>query len=345
MVGSVAIGGGAPVSVQTMTKTDTADARATGEQIRQVSAAGADLVRVAVPNKKALEAFAIIVDESPLPVIADIHFDHRLALGAIERGAAKVRINPGNIGDDAKLGEVVQAASEAGIPIRVGVNAGSLEADLLEKYEHPTPQALCESALRNVERMQRLGCDNLVVSIKASDVRCTIEANRLFAAQSDRPLHLGVTEAGFGQAGTVGSAIGIGTLLADGIGDTLRVSLTDDPVKEVTVGRQILVSLGLLSGPRLVSCPTCGRCKVDLRAIADEVEEALQEIDAPIVVAVMGCEVNGPGEAREADVGIACGGQSAALFRHGEVVTRVRIDEAALALIDEIKSIVVSDAS
>jgi len=335
-VGDVTIGGGAPVSVQTMTKTDTTDAQATIAQIRQAAAAGADLVRVAVPNTMALHAFGTIVRESPVPVIADIHFDYRLALGAIERGAAKVRINPGNIGDDSKLQPIVEAATAAGIPIRVGVNSGSLEADLLDKYGHPTAEALCESALRNVERLQRLGCNSLVVSIKASDVPRTIEANRLFAARSDLPLHIGITEAGLGHAGIVASAVGIGALLADGIGDTIRVSLTADPLQEVQTGRQILIALGLLTGPRLVSCPTCGRCRVDMLPITRAVQEALRDVTAPLVVAVMGCEVNGPGEAKEADVGIACGKQFATLFRHGRIIRRVRIEQAAEVLIAEI---------
>ena len=338
-VGEVQIGGGAPVSVQTMTKTDTADAEATLAQVRSAAAAGAQIVRVAVPAKKALAGFAEIVAGSPVPIVADIHFDYKLAIAAIERGAAKIRINPGNIGDDSRLGAVLEAATEAGIPVRLGVNAGSLEKELLEKYEHPTAEALCESALRSVGRAEALGFSDIVISIKASDVPTTVAANRLFAGESDVPLHLGITEAGFGASGIAKSAVGLGLLLAEGIGDTIRVSLTDDPVEEVRAGRAILQSLGMISGPTLISCPTCGRCKVDLRAIAEEVQEALQEIDAPIVVAVMGCEVNGPGEAKEVDIGLACGGDYAVIFRQGEPVKRVKMTEAAEQLLSEIRSL------
>jgi (E)-4-hydroxy-3-methylbut-2-enyl-diphosphate synthase len=338
-VGAVAIGGGATPTVQTMTKTDTRDAEATLRQVREAAAAGADIVRVAIPSADALDGFAAIVAGSPVPIVADIHFDHRLAIGAIERGAAKIRINPGNIGDDARVGAVAEAAAIARVPIRVGVNAGSLEADLLARYGHPTDEALCESALRSVERVARLGCDELVVSIKASDVARTISANRLFAQRSDRPLHIGVTEAGIGEGAIVASAVGIGALLAEGVGETIRVSLTEEPVREVQVGRQILLALGLLSGPRLVSCPTCSRCKADMRPIAAAVQAALQDVTKPILVAVMGCEVNGPGEAREADVGIACGGRYAALFTGGAVGARVPIEQAADALIAAIRGL------
>ncbi len=336
-VGEVQIGADAPVSVQTMTKTDTADAEATLAQVCAAAAAGAQIVRIAVPAKKALDGFAEVVAASPVPIVADIHFDYKLAIAAIERGAAKIRINPGNIGDDHRLGVVLEAAAEADIPVRLGVNAGSLEKDLLEKYGHPTAAALCESALRSVERAEALGFRDIVISIKASDVPTTVAANRLFARESDVPLHLGITEAGFGSSGIAKSAVGLGLLLAEGIGDTIRVSLTDDPVEEVRAGRTILQSLGMISGPTLVSCPTCGRCKVDLRAIAEEIQEALQEIDAPIVVAVMGCEVNGPGEAREADIGLACGGDYAVIFRQGEVIKRVKTSQAADALLREIQ--------
>ncbi len=335
--GEVTIGGEAPVSVQTMTKTDTADVEVTTNQVRAAAAAGAQIVRVAIPSQQALGGFAQIVASSPVPIIADIHFDYRLALSAIERGAAKVRINPGNIGDDNRLGAVLDAASEAGIPVRLGINAGSLEQDLLEKYGHPTAEALCESALRSVQRADNLGFSDIVVSIKASDVPTTVAANRIFARESDVPLHLGITEAGFGTAGVAKSAVGLGLLLAEGIGDTLRVSLTDDPVEEVRAGRAILQSLNMISGPQLVSCPTCGRCKVDLRPIAEQVQEALQEIETPIVVAVMGCEVNGPGEAKEADIGLACGGEYGVIFRRGEVLRRVNISQAAQELLAEIR--------
>ncbi len=340
MVGEVQIGGGAPISVQTMTKTDTGDTEATLAQIRAAAAAGADILRVAIPKQEVVDAFAQITADSPVPVIADIHFDYRLAVAAAERGAAKLRINPGNIGDDRRLAAVIASAQAAGIPIRLGVNAGSLEKDILEKYGHPTAEALAESAVRSLEHVERLGFRDIVVSIKASNVPTTLAANRLFAQQTDVPLHIGITEAGFGSPGIARSAVGLGLLLAEGLGDTLRVSLTDDPIEEVRVGRAILLELGLLSGPRLVSCPTCGRCKVDLRPIAEEVQQALQEIDAPIVVAVMGCEVNGPGEAKEADIGLACGGDYAVIFRHGELIKRAPIAQATEGLLEEIKALV-----
>ncbi len=331
-VGAVCIGGGAPVSVQTMTNTDTCDVEATLAQIRSAVGAGADIVRVAVPDAQAAAALREIVPAAGVPVVADIHFDHRLAIAAAEAGAHKLRINPGNIGDDARLRAVVETAAEQGIPIRIGVNSGSLEKDLLSKYGHPTAEALAESAVRNVERVRGMSFEDLVVSIKAPDVATTMAANRAFAERSDIPLHLGITEAGIGRAAVVYSAVGIGALLAEGIGDTIRVSLTGGVVEEVLVGREILLSLGLAAGPRLISCPTCARCKVDLPALAGEVEESLAGIDEPLVVAVMGCEVNGPGEAREADVGLAAGAGRVALFRKGEIVRTVEASAALEAL-------------
>ncbi len=336
-VGDVQIGGGAAVSVQTMTKTNTADAEATVDQVRRAAAAGADIVRVAVPNDAAAAAFGRIVEGSPAPIVADIHFDYRLAVSAAESGAAKLRINPGNIGDDRKVGAVVDAARAAGIPIRVGVNSGSVEKDLLAKYGHPCAEALCESALRSVARLEKLQFEDIVVSIKASDVARTVGANRLFAEKSQYPLHLGITEAGFGESGIIKSSCGLAILLAEGIGDTLRVSLTDSPVDEVRTGRQILMSLGLLSGPQLVSCPTCGRCKQDMTPITRTVAEALSTVHSPLIVAVMGCEVNGPGEAREADIGLAAGGKSAVLFRRGEQLGTWPVAEAVERLIDEMR--------
>ncbi len=331
-VGDVTIGGRAPIAVQTMTNSDTCDVAGTLAQIRSANAAGADIVRVAVPNMDAVAALRDIIPETGLPIVADVHFDYRLAVGAAHAGAHKLRINPGNIGDDERLRAVVEAASEHGIPIRIGVNAGSLERDLLSKYGHPTAEALAESAFRNVERVQEMGFGEIVVSIKASDVATTVMANRMFASGSDLPLHVGITEAGIGRAAIVHSAIGIGLLLEDGIGDTIRVSLTGEIVEEVLAGRDILLALGLSSGPRLVSCPTCGRCQVDLPALATQVGEFLAGVDEPLVVAVMGCEVNGPGEAREADVGLAAGRDRATLFRRGEIVKTVRMDEALEAL-------------
>ncbi len=322
-----------------MTKTDTSDAEATLAQIKQVAAAGADLVRVALPNAGTLDAFERLCAESPLPVIADIHFDHRLAIETARRGAAKLRINPGNLGGRERLAAVLEAATQAGIPVRVGVNAGSLPRDLLESHGGPTAEAMAESAVRMVDEAQDLGFGDLVVSLKASDVSRTIEANRLFAATSDLPLHLGVTEAGLGQEAVVRSAVGIGTLLAEGLGDTIRVSLTEDPGQEVRTGRQILQALGMIPGPVLVSCPTCGRCKVDLRPLAEAIRLALEGVTEPVVVAVMGCEVNGPGEARHADVGLAAGQDTVVLFRRGEIVGRVPMAEAAPALIAELASL------
>jgi (E)-4-hydroxy-3-methylbut-2-enyl-diphosphate synthase len=342
-VGEICIGGDAPVSVQTMTNTDTCDVDATVVQIRSAAAAGAHLVRVAVPSIDAAAALRDIIPAVSVPIVADIHFDYRLAIAAVTAGAHKLRINPGNIGNDQRLGAVAEAAKDAGIPIRVGVNAGSLERELLERYGSPTAEALCESALRSVERMHRLGCDDLVVSIKASDVPTTVAATRRFAAQSDLPLHLGITEAGIGRSAIVHSAVGLGILLAEGIGDTIRVSVTGDIVQEVLTGRDILLSLGLISGPRLVSCPTCARCKVNLEALAEQVQELISGLEQPLLVAVMGCEVNGPGEAREADVGLAAGDGRVALFRRGEVIKTVKMECAFDALSELIAETVASD--
>lgn len=339
-VRGVAIGGGAPVSVQTMTKTDTADVAATVAQIKQAVATGADIVRLAIPHADAARGFAEIRQQLDVPLVADIHFDFKLALAAIEAGADKIRINPGNIGDDSRVGAVVEAAAAKGIPIRVGVNAGSLEKPLLDEYGGATPEAAAESALSNVARLEGMGFRDIVVSIKASDIWRTVQANRLFARESDCPLHLGITEAGPGEAGTVTAAAGLGVLLAEGLGDTIRVSLTDPPTNEVVVGRQILLALGLISGPRLVSCPTCGRCRVDLQPLARRVQAALGEIETPLVVAVMGCEVNGPGEAREADVGIAAGKGKAILFRQGEIVKTVPFEDAFDELMEEVTRLV-----
>lgn len=338
-VGDVQIGGGAPVSVQSMTKTDTSDVPATLAQIQRIADAGADLVRVAVPSLETVESFARIAASSPLPVIADVHFDHRIAVACARNGAAKLRINPGNIGDDDRLAEVISAAVEANIPIRVGVNSGSLEQDILDAHGGVTAAALAESALRTVDRMRRLGFDDLVVSIKAAEVPMTVAANRQFAGRSDLPLHLGITEAGFGCAAAVRSAAGLAILLADGIGDTIRVSMTDPPEDEVQVAIFLLRSLGLREGPWLTSCPTCGRCRVDLPAIAREVEEAMQELSAPLTIAVMGCEVNGPGEARQADVGLAAGRNRAVIFSRGRQLRTVPIAQAVDELMAEARQI------
>ncbi|MFO8082555.1 MAG: flavodoxin-dependent (E)-4-hydroxy-3-methylbut-2-enyl-diphosphate synthase [Armatimonadota bacterium] len=338
-VGEVQIGGAAPVSVQTMTKTDTSDVQATLAQVRRAADAGADLVRIAVPSRDAVAAFSETAGASPVPIIADVHFDFRIAVECARAGAHKLRINPGNIGDDERLGAVIEAASEAGIPIRVGVNSGSLEEDLLGPGGRVTAQALAESALRTVERMHRLGFEDLVVSIKAAEVPMTVAANREFAGRSDLPLHLGITEAGFGCAAAVKSAAGLGIMLADGIGETIRVSMTDPPEDEVEVGVWLLRSLGLREGPWLTSCPTCGRCQVDLAPIARAVERRLRELDAPLTVAVMGCEVNGPGEARQAHVGLAAGRGRAVIFAAGEQLRTVPIERAVDELMTEARRV------
>jgi (E)-4-hydroxy-3-methylbut-2-enyl-diphosphate synthase len=335
-VGKVAIGGGAPVSVQSMTNTDTRDAAATGAQIARLAEAGCEIVRCAVPDAAAATALRTICAQSSLPVIADIHFDYQLALAALEAGVAGLRLNPGNIGERWKVEEVVRACLDRRVPIRIGVNGGSLEKEFLEKYGHPTAQAMAESALGHIRILEELGYDQIKVSLKASDIRRTVEAYRLLAQQVDYPLHIGITEAGTTWSGTIKSAVGIGTLLYDGLGDTLRVSLTGDPVEEVRVGWEILKSLELRErGPVFVSCPTCGRCQVDLIPVAEEVERRLHDLPKKITVAVMGCVVNGPGEAREADVGIAGGRGQGLLFRKGEVVRKVPEGEMVEALVEE----------
>lgn len=339
-VGSVTMGGDAPVSVQSMAKCPTTDVAEVLEQAKRVAAAGGQLFRVAVPDHASLAVLSDIVAGSPLPIVADIHFDARLAVGAIEAGVAKIRINPGNIGDEAALRAIAQACIDRGVPVRVGVNAGSLERDLLAKHGGATAAALVESALRSLDKMRALGVVDLVVSVKAADVARTVQANRLLASQTDVPIHLGVTEAGLGDDGVVKSAIGLGILLAEGIGDTVRVSLTAPPEREVRVARLMLRSLGLQAGPILVSCPTCARARIDVAALAAEVAAMIESISDPIVVAVMGCEVNGPGEAREADVGIAGGRERAVIFRAGEVVRTVPTEQALEALREELQAAV-----
>ncbi|SNB45718.1 flavodoxin-dependent (E)-4-hydroxy-3-methylbut-2-enyl-diphosphate synthase [Geobacter sp. DSM 9736] len=337
-IGAVKIGGGAPCSVQSMCNTDTRAVAATLAQINDLSTAGCEIVRCAVPDMEAAEALGVIKRQSPIPVVADIHFDYRLALRVLDEGVDGLRLNPGNIGERWKVAEVVQAARDRCIPIRIGVNAGSLEKELLEKYGHPTAEAMVESALGHVRILEDLGYDQIKISLKASDVVRTVDAYRLLAQAVDYPLHIGITEAGTTFSGTIKSAVGLGILLAEGIGDTLRVSLTGDPVDEVRVGYEILKSLGLRQhGVNLVSCPTCGRCQVDLISVAEEVERRLREVKAPLTIAVMGCVVNGPGEAREADVGIAGGKGEGLLFRQGEVVRKVPEKELADALVAEVE--------
>lgn len=338
LVGSVPIGGGAPVVVQSMTCTPTIDADATLAQVRALVDAGCDLVRVTVPSKEALGPFARICTESPVPVVADIHFDYRLAIGAVKAGAAKLRINPGNIGDWDRVDAVIDAAGEAGAAIRIGVNAGSLDKRIAERDGLTQPEKLVASSLEFVEHFERRGFENIVLSAKAHSVPTTIETYRALARELPHiPLHLGVTEAGTVQQGTIKSAVGLGVLLAEGIGDTMRVSLTADPVEEPPVCWGILQALGLRRrGPELVSCPTCGRTQVDLIGLAEEVGERLKGCTKPISVAVMGCVVNGPGEASDADVGVACGRGIGMVFRHGEVIRKVPEEQIVDALMEEI---------
>ncbi len=339
-VGEVAVGGGAPVSIQSMLSTKTTDVEGSLAQLRRLAAAGCQIARLAVPDREAAAGFAEIAAASPLPLVADIHFDWRLAILAAEGGAKKIRINPGNIGDAGKVREVADCCRAHGIPIRVGVNAGSLEKALLERYGHPTPEALVASALGHTELLESVGFSDICVSIKSSSVPLTIAAYRALAARVDYPLHLGVTETGTERMGLVKSAMGIGALLCDGIGDTIRVSLTADPEREVAAARDILQAAGLRQDRvNLVACPTCGRTSIDLISLANQVEQALADCRKPITVAVMGCVVNGPGEAREADVGIAGGKGEGLLFRKGEIVRKVPEAEllpALLALIDEL---------
>jgi (E)-4-hydroxy-3-methylbut-2-enyl-diphosphate synthase len=339
-VGNVKIGGGAPCSVQSMCNTDTRDVAATVAQIEALTAAGCEVVRCAVPDMEAAEALGKIKAASPIPVIADIHFDYRLALTVLAGGIDGLRLNPGNIGEKWKVAEVVQAARDRLVPIRIGVNAGSLEQNLLAKYGHPTAEAMVESALGHVRILEELGYEQIKISLKASDVMKTVAAYRLLSDAVDYPLHIGITEAGTIFSGTIKSSVGLGILLADGIGDTLRVSLTGDPVDEVRVGYEILKALDLRRhGINFVSCPTCGRCQINLIGVAEEVERRLRAIDAPLTVAVMGCVVNGPGEAREADVGIAGGKGEGLLFRHGEIVRKVPESEMADALVAEVEKL------
>lgn len=336
-IGGIKVGGGAPISVQTMTKTKTADTEATVAQIRRAAEAGCDIVRVTVNDKEAAEAIGTIVKASPIPVVADIHFNHVFALKAIAANVAKVRLNPGNIGSRDRIHQVLSAAKDKGIPIRIGVNSGSLEDDILRKYGYPTAEALYESAMRHVGICDEFGFQDVIISVKSTDVRLMIEAYRLVAQRTDIPLHLGVTEAGPTRAGTVKSAVGIGALLAEGIGDTIRVSLTDEPEKEVEVGKEILRALGLASrNVELIACPTCGRLEVDLFGIMHELEQRLAGIKKPVKIAVLGCVVNGPGEASEADIGIAAGKGVGILYRKGEVIRRVKESEIVDVIVQEV---------
>jgi (E)-4-hydroxy-3-methylbut-2-enyl-diphosphate synthase len=341
MVGDVPIGGGAPVSIQSMTLASPVDAAASIAEIQRLADAGVDIVRTAVPNEAATERLPELVQASPVPLVADIHFNYVLAIKAAEAGVAKLRLNPGNIGDAKRVRAVVDAARERGLPIRIGVNAGSLERDLLAEYGSPTAEAMVESARRHVRILEDQGFEDIVISLKASSVPLMIDAYRLAAGEFNYALHLGVTEAGTPRAGNIKSAIGIGSLLADGIGDTVRVSLSADPVEEVHAARTILESLDLRrESIRIVACPGCGRLQVDLIRLAEEVEERTRDIRKPLTVAVMGCAVNGPGEAREADIGIAGGKGEGLLYVRGEMVSKVpeaNIVDALLELIDQVE--------
>ena len=340
-IGDVKIGGGAPISVQSMTNTKTTDTNATVAQIKALVDAGCEIVRVAVPDMSAAENIYNIKSQVDVPLVADIHFDYRLALKAIEQGIDALRINPGNIGDEERVKAVVEAAKIRNIPIRIGVNAGSLDKKLLAKYGKVTAEALVESALEHIRILEKLNFYDIKISLKAHDVPLTLDAYRLMSETVDYPLHLGITEAGTVNTGIIKSAVGIGALLAEGIGDTFRISLTGDPVNEVKVANEILKALGLKEyGPTLISCPTCGRCNIDLPSIAEKVEQRLSGITKPIKVAVMGCVVNGPGEARDADIGIAGGKGEGLVFRKGEVINKVPEDKLVDALFEELDKLI-----
>ena len=347
-VGKVAVGGDSPISVQSMTKTDTEDMEATLREVRALEIAGCEIVRVAVPDASAADSLREIKAQVRIPIVADIHFDHRLALAALEAGVDGLRLNPGNIGARWKVEEVVRAAQERQVPIRIGVNAGSLEKDLLARHGQPTAEAMVKSAARHLSILEDLGFDQIKVSLKAFNISLTVAAYHLFSERYDYPLHLGITEAGTAFGGSIRSAIGLGILLAEGIGDTLRVSLSADPVEEVRVGYEILRSLGLRErGPVLISCPSCGRAEINLQALAQEVEQRLKDIPDPLHIAVMGCPVNGPGEARAADLGIAGGRGVGILFRRGKILKKVpeaELVDALLEAVEQLRKGVKSDA-
>ena len=337
-VGEILIGGGAPVVIQSMLNTKTTDVAASLQQIKQLATAGCQIARLAVPNMEAARGFAEICKESPLPLVADIHFDYKLAIAAAEGGAAKIRINPGNIGGEDRVKAVVDICKEKGIPIRIGVNGGSLEKELLDKYGHPTADALVDSAFGHLELLEKFGFYDTCVSMKSSTVPTMVEACRTFRQRCDYPLHIGVTETGPVKQGLMKSAMGIGALLLDGIGDTIRVSLTDDPVEEVYAAKDILKAAGLRKeGVNIISCPTCGRTRIDLIRLVNQVDEALRGCEKPITVAVMGCVVNGPGEAREADIGIAGGDGWGMIFEKGVQVDKLPFDALLPALLERIE--------
>lgn len=338
-VGNVKIGGNNPISVQSMTTTDTRDSISTIKQIKELEKAGCDIVRIAVPDMEAAKNISNIKKEVNIPIIADIHFDYRLALEAINQGVDGIRINPGNIGSIEKVKMVVEKCKEKNLKIRIGVNGGSLEKELLEKYGSATSEALVESALNHVKILEDLEFYNIVISLKSTDIYKTIDAYKLISEKVDYPLHIGITESGSIKKGTIKSSIGVGALLLNGIGDTLRISLTGDPVEEIYVGKEILRSLDLLNDKiKVISCPTCGRCNIDLINVVNEVEDKIENIEKNITVAIMGCAVNGPGEARDADIGIAGGKGEGLLFKKGEIIKKIKGDNLVDELINEIKS-------
>jgi (E)-4-hydroxy-3-methylbut-2-enyl-diphosphate synthase len=340
-VGNVAVGGDAPVVVQSMCSTDTRDIRASLQQIHRLAEVGCELIRLAVLDDRAVEALKTIKEEAPIPLIADIHFDHRFALGALKAGVNGLRINPGNIGGEKVVAKVVRAAAERRVPIRIGVNSGSLDKDLHQRYGGATPAAMVESALRQVKLLESLQFQEIKISLKSSDVITMVESYRLLADKVSYPLHLGVTEAGTLISGTAKSAIGIGLLLAEGIGDTIRVSLTSDPIDEIKAAYEILRALKVRErGVEVISCPTCGRCEIDIIGLTHEVEKRLLKIKTPLKVAIMGCVVNGPGEAREADVGVAGGRGQGILFKKGEIVEKLAEENLVPRLLEEIELMV-----
>ena len=339
MVGPVPLGGGAPVTVQSMLNVPSTDIPGSVAQAKRLEAAGCQILRAAIPDMAAVALIPALKEAVQIPLVADIHFDYKLALESVAAGVDKVRINPGNIGEDSRVRAVAKACREKGVPIRVGVNSGSVEKHILAKFGGPTPEALVESALYHVSLLEKFDFTDIVVSLKASSVDSTIRAYQLMAQRCGYPLHLGVTEAGTARMGLIKSAIGIGSLLQQGIGDTLRVSLTADPVEEIAAGKDILKALGMGAGPRLVSCPTCGRTRIDLIGLAGRVEEALRGCEKDITVAVMGCAVNGPGEAREADIGVAGGVGEGLLFKKGQILRKVPEDQLLPALLEEIEKL------
>ncbi|MCT4618654.1 MAG: flavodoxin-dependent (E)-4-hydroxy-3-methylbut-2-enyl-diphosphate synthase [Marinisporobacter sp.] len=335
--GDVKIGGDAPISIQSMTNTDTRDVKKTVEQIKALERNGCEIVRAAVLDLEAAQAIKEIKKNISIPIVADIHFDYRLALEAINSGVDKLRLNPGNIGDAERVRKVVMMAKERNIPIRIGVNAGSIDKKIIYKYGKITPEAMVESGLEHVKILENLNFEDIIISLKASDIKLTLESYRLMAKKVDYPLHIGITEAGTIKGGTIKSCIGIGAMLLDGIGDTLRISLTGDPIEEVKLGKEILKSVGLRDfGINLISCPTCGRTQIDLIHLANRIENKLSTVNKPLTVAIMGCAVNGPGEAKDADIGIAGGKGSALLFKKGEIIRKIKEEDIEAVLLEEI---------